>query len=200
VGVRDQEMILEGPAPRRERIVVHRRAMDHGGPHHAGPGPMIEHAPSPEAWGEVVEETVTIDAEGREHRSVIRRPVAPHELAEGGILAPYARMHSAPPPPGYRMDPRVHAYGGYGSYRTMRAPRWGGRWNERHHAGRRGGIPEYVGSGDYRPRDEDYDRLRRHPGYSGYPYAGYHYPQPQPGPVVVETIVTTTGTVVEERP
>ena len=145
----------------------------------------MEHAPPPGAWGEVVEETVTIDADGREHRSVIRRPVAPHELAEGGILAPYARMHQAPPAPGYGIDPRAHAYGAYGHPRPMWGPRWGRRWSERH----RGGIPEYVGSGNYRPTDEDYARLRRH--------HGYFYAQPQPGPVVVETTVTTTETVVE---
>ena len=150
----------------------------------------MERALPPEAWGEVVEETVTIDADGREHRSVIRRPVAPHELAEGGILAPYANMYRAPPAPGYGMDPRVHAHGGYGYHHPMRGSRWSRQWRE----GRRGGIPEYVGDGDYRPSDEDYARVSRYPGYPG-----YYYAQPQPGPVVVETIVTTTGTV-EERP
>ena len=194
VEVRDREMIHEGPAPHRERVVVRHRAMDHGGPHHAGPGPMMEHASSPEAWGEVVEETVTVDADGREHRSVVRRPVAPHELAEGGILAPYVRMRRAHSLPVHGIEPRVHAYGGYGPHRPMWGSRWGRKWDEGHRGGRRGGIPEYVGSGNYRPGDEDYARFRSHHGYPGY---GYFQAPPQPGPVVVETIVTTTGTVVE---
>jgi Ni/Co efflux regulator RcnB len=190
--VRDREIILERPGPHRERVVVRRR-MDHDGPHHAGPGPMIEHR-------------------GPHHGAP-----AGHFRIERGHRVPGYWMH-----PRFHIQD-FGRYGFYqpmwggrwiryyddallvDPYGQVIDGQWGMKWDEYDHDWRRGddGIPEYVGDGDYYPDDEDYAWAEGRDGYAGHHgYGqggyGYHYPQGAGAIVITETITTTAPTVTEK--
>ena len=93
--------------------------------------------------------------------------------------------------------------------------RWGMKWDEWEDQWGygEGGIPVYVGNGDFHPGAEDYAWVegqsgayahgydQHGQGYSqyghGYPNAGYGYPYAA-GMVITETTVTTAPTVVAE--
>ncbi len=168
---------------------------------------------------------MTIGPDGRERRTVVRRPMNPVGAHHGGP-GRYTRVEPGHRIPGYWMDPRfeIHDHGRYGLYQPMYGGRWlryyddallvdpygqvidgeyGIAWDQHgpdwRHDDR--GIPEHSGV------DEDYvdDRDYAHGdddydayGERQYPSAYDHRPS-QAGPIVItETTVTTAPTVQEK--
>jgi Ni/Co efflux regulator RcnB len=173
--------------------------------------------------GEVVEETVTVGPDGRERRTVVRRPmnsVAAHHGGHGR----YSRIEPGHRVPGYWMDRRfgIQDYGRYGLYQPMYGGRWvryyddallvdpygqvidgeyGMRWDQHGRDWRHDerGIPEYAGTDGYYPDDEDYALGEDDYEHGGYGPQGYGHHAPQVGPIVITTTTVTTAPTVREQ-
>lgn len=91
------------------------------------------------------------------------------------------------------------------AYGRVQDGRWGMSWDEYGDdwGYDDGGIPYYVGNGDFYPDDRDYAWVEDHrgpQGQHGYAYGheqGYAYPYGY-GAVITETTVTTSPTIIEK--
>lgn len=163
-------------------------------------------------------------------RVVVRRQMDHGMRHHGGQSGRYSRVERGHRVPGYWMQPRfqIHDFGRYGFYQPMYGGRWiryyddallvdpygqvidgqwGMKWDEYdpdwRHDDR--GIPEYVGTGDYHPDDQDYAWVEGEEGYAGHGggyhhgQGGYGYTHPQAGAIVITETITTTAPTYEEK-